>query len=840
MASILTYNQVIDLLIDITKRHEQVNTFFLGRNWETENSEDILFPLFQVYPDFGKLTANSFNEYKTQTIRFVCKMLDLTTNGEENKRDVHSDTLRYAQDIVNEFNQHPFYMRSNIKLIGDVDFNEVLQEYQDDVTAGWSFNLTFQLININQFCGMPIQDIPGYAATGPESTGTIVNVQYLTCATLPNCPTIELIEDTLVDLQEQIDNLPPSALTLAQVLGYGNSTNNISITAGSNLSNILQVSDTVMGLSWNDTNNGSVILNNSFIKLAHDTFVTIDTIQTLILGEFHHILTDVSSISRIDTVAGSVLLSVERTSDGNDNQVYVEQYLTGIAASDISGIVSKLEIHTTQQSLLSGDPSTNNTMIITDAISNKGLVYVTDYSANFTDNSLVTKAWVLAQTPAAPSLQTVINVSSVINGYLAQSLNGLADISITDNYVQVNVNDGTNSAQHTVQATNITTTVNGTGSVITDGNIDFATPSLTKNGVEIATENFVDNRVQSNIKIIGDWDATSGSYPLADESNTTPFITQWGATIKAGWAFRVGYGQAGTVDGFDYENGDVVYALVDNPTDNSSDWGDLDHNLQQANESLRGTAKIVTAVIVADETSTDDERIVTAKKLWLNFWTRVLAMAHTFAAKITFSTAPRFSSVTASEYLKVDGNKDLSSVSSIPAPDVTEDSTHRFITDVERLKWNKFSYTDTVLGTATSGAGNQFSKSVLIPANTVSNGALNIKGRAVKSGSASFGWLNIYINTTNNLSGSPKHLGQINSSGGNTLVNFAIDRTIPIQAGSFVTFIVNTTNGFEEIVTNQASTATIDWTVDQYVILSCQCNGGVDVMRANFLSVVQH
>ncbi len=446
MASVITYNQVIDLLIDITKRHEQVNTFFLGRNWETENSEDILFPLFQVYPDFGKLTANSFNEYKTQTIRFVCKMLDLTTNGEENKRDVHSDTLRYAQDIVNEFNQHPFYMRSNIKLIGDVDFNEVLQEYQDDVTAGWSFNLTFQLININQFCGMPIQDIPGYSATGPESTGTIVNVQYLTCATLPNCPTIELIEDTLVDLQEQIDNLPPSALTLAQVLGYGNSTNNISITAGTNLSNILQVSDTVMGLSWNDTNNGSVILNNSFIKLTHDTFVTIDTIQTLILGEFHHILTDVSSISRIDTVPGSVLLSVERTSDGNDNQVYVEQYLTGIAASYISGIVSKLEIHTTQQPLLTGDTSLDNTMIITDNISNKGLVYVADYSANFTENSLVTKAWVLAQTPAAPSLQTVISVSSVINGFLAQSLDSFTYITLVNGGIDMSSYDGTTTS----------------------------------------------------------------------------------------------------------------------------------------------------------------------------------------------------------------------------------------------------------------------------------------------------------------------------------------------------------------------------------------------------------
>ena len=88
-----------------------------------------------------------------------------------------------------------------------------------------------------------------------------------------------------------------------------------------------------------------------------------------------------------------------------------------------------------------------------------------------------------------------------------------------------------------------------------DDLISLNAPSVQKNGYEIATESFVDNRVQSNIKIVGDWDATSGSYPLADESNVTPFIAQWGATIKQGWAWRVGYGQAGTVGGYDYEEG---------------------------------------------------------------------------------------------------------------------------------------------------------------------------------------------------------------------------------------------------------------------------------------------
>ena len=410
MASVITYNQVIDLLIDITKRHEQVNTFFLGRNWETENTEDILFPLFQVYPDFGKLTANSYNEYKTQTIRFVCKMLDLTTNGEENKRDVHSDTLRYAQDIVNEFNQHPFYMRSNIKLIGDVDFNEVLQEYQDDVTAGWKFNLTFQLININQFCGMPIQDIPGYAATGPESTGTIVNVQYLTCTTLPDCPTIIAIDETLIDLQEQIDNLPPSALTLAQVLGYGNSTGNQDITAGTNLSNILQVSDTVMGMSWNGTIGGNITLDDNGTYVYSDSTTIIESQG----------ITKVVATGRID-IESSVIRS---TLDDGFN-------------------ITRLTFDKNQTV---SDTSTNNNMVIIDNISNKGIVYFDDYSANFTDNSLVTKAWVLAQTPAAPSLQTVISVSSVINGFLAQSLDNGTYITLSNSGIDMSSYDGTTTS----------------------------------------------------------------------------------------------------------------------------------------------------------------------------------------------------------------------------------------------------------------------------------------------------------------------------------------------------------------------------------------------------------
>lgn len=150
----------------------------------------------------------------------------------------------------------------------------------------------------------------------------------------------------------------------------------------------------------------------------------------------------------------------------------------------------------------------------------------------------------------------------------------------------------------------------------------------------------------------------------------------------------------------------------------------------------------------------------------------------------------------------------------------------------------KFSYTDTVLGTSTSGTGIQFSKSVLIPANTLTSGILNIKGRSIKTGTGSFGWLNIYVNTSNSMSGAIQ-LGQMNNASNNTILSWAMERNIPIQSGSFTAFIVNGITGSENVITNTVSTVTIDWTVNQYIILAVQANSGAESLRANFLSVNQ-
>lgn len=350
----------------------------------------------------------------------------------------------------------------------------------------------------------------------------------------------------------------------------------------------------------------------------------------------------------------------------------------------------------------------------------------------------------------------------------------------------------------------------------------------TKNYTDTAEANakaYADTIVQSNIKIIGDWDATSGSYPLNDESNTTPFITQWGNIIKQGWAFRVGYGQAGTVHVFDYENGDVVYALVDNPSDNPSDWGDLDHNLQQANESLRGTAKVITASIASDENTLDDERFLTGKKLWLNFWQRVLALSWTWQLKQIFTTAPRFSSVGASHYLKSDGSKDLTSVYQIPNADITTDSSHRFITDSERAKWNLG--TETVYkniqnsASVTGTTSETILSSVLIPANTYENDKVfEVDIKVNRTAVTGTGTVTVYLSLNNNLS-VPSSYQQIALFSG-AYRYYELRRTAYIKAANNTEIFSTSTSAGNDITATPAarSNLDIDWSVDQYLIVT--------------------
>ena len=108
-------------------------------------------------------------------------------------------------------------------------------------------------------------------------------------------------------------------------------------------------------------------------------------------------------------------------------------------------------------------------------------------------------------------------------------------------------------------------------------------------------------------------------------------------------------------------------------------------NLERATETVSGYIQLATDA--ETQAGTENTKAITALKLE-NWWTNIKTLAQTFAAKITFTSAPRFNSASASQYLKTDASKDLTSVSAIPATDITEDTTHRFATDAEKTSWN--------------------------------------------------------------------------------------------------------------------------------------------------------
>lgn len=198
MANIITYNMVVDVLKDIATRHYQINTFFLGKDWEIGNNTDVLYPMLQMYPSLARMPISSQGEYKTVEFDLNCKVVDLVSQSEINERDVQSDTLRIAQDIVNELNQHPYYINSNASIIGDIQFDS-LEEFEDDFAAGWAFTIRMRLININSYCGLPFAELDGYSANGPVSTGYSQSVSYLTCATLTACTSLDTFVDNKID-----------------------------------------------------------------------------------------------------------------------------------------------------------------------------------------------------------------------------------------------------------------------------------------------------------------------------------------------------------------------------------------------------------------------------------------------------------------------------------------------------------------------------------------------------------------------------------------------------------------------------------------------------------------
>ena len=201
-----------------------------------------------------------------------------------------------------------------------------------------------------------------------------------------------------------------------------------------------------------------------------------------------------------------------------------------------------------------------------------------------------------------------------------------------------------------------------------------------------AEDNFVDGEIDMNGKSVRNLPAPTN----ADEAVNKAYVdglmdrvlkqpqaftpagnyptTYNGNAIQANDSFRIT--AAGSVGAQTVNADDLLIALVDAPGQTDANWQILESNRDQASETVKGVAKIVSQTEIQNELSTNNTDIVTSQKFWLGI-NRMVQVAWTWAQKQIFSTAPRFSSVNANQYLKSDGSKDLTGVDNIPVADVT-------------------------------------------------------------------------------------------------------------------------------------------------------------------------
>lgn len=151
-------------------------------------------------------------------------------------------------------------------------------------------------------------------------------------------------------------------------------------------------------------------------------------------------------LSNEDNGQSTIDLRVDLGTYSNVSRVFNDYIYQAVESKDGSGSASSIFLHNLQQTI--GDGSTNNYLIITDDLSSKGIVYDSDYSANFTTYSLVTKGYVDSQVGTSTSkYATVASFTASVSQTITHSLGTdevivqtydssgvmiIGDVSITD------------------------------------------------------------------------------------------------------------------------------------------------------------------------------------------------------------------------------------------------------------------------------------------------------------------------------------------------------------------------------------------------------------------------
>jgi hypothetical protein len=208
------------------------------------------------------------------------------------------------------------------------------------------------------------------------------------------------------------------------------------------------------------TYSGSYTTVADDITLSSFILTTIDS-DIIELQAISSIVLNSTGATTIDSAAGGIIISTN--TGGNISLVSVNDALISAAANALS-----INLYGTPQTNLDG--STDNSMIVTDTVNTKGLIYADDYSALFTDNSLVSKLYVdnfvlgavtadngLTASGGNVKLGGVLTQTTIIDGVNTYSFNIIdADINIETSYNRLRMDFSVTALTRIVSVNNFT------------------------------------------------------------------------------------------------------------------------------------------------------------------------------------------------------------------------------------------------------------------------------------------------------------------------------------------------------------------------------------------------
>ena len=156
----ITLNQLIILYKDIAARHKQVNDFAAVQDFNISTDSTHSYPILVVNPTAANLPRTE-NGYTSFTTVFDLQVIDLVNKDNDNRMDVLSDTQQILNDVVNEFNTHPYYIDSGIDTINNISFEPLRGVYDGDVD-GWKISMELEHPNKLSYCGNPIENLQGF------------------------------------------------------------------------------------------------------------------------------------------------------------------------------------------------------------------------------------------------------------------------------------------------------------------------------------------------------------------------------------------------------------------------------------------------------------------------------------------------------------------------------------------------------------------------------------------------------------------------------------------------------------------------------------------------------